>query len=140
MNTNPPRRGDRWRRTTSNIEQGFSLEVVAGGVLGAILGVIAFTVVSSGVVYFTSLDERILGWAVNIGSFVILGAASFFTARRTESYGLLYGLSIGGFYAVLTFIVGTLVFPPFVGFLVFVRRLGFALLAGACGGVLGVNT
>ena len=47
-------------------------------------------------------------WFVNAGSFVVLGFASFVTARRARSHGLFYGLAIGGIYAVLTALIGAI--------------------------------
>lgn len=100
---------------------------------------LALVLLGATVVYFTSLDERILTWLVNLGSFVIVGLAAFLTARRQMSHGLVYGLAIGAVYAVVTLLIGTVLFPPFIGFVPFLKRLGFCILAGACGGILGVN-
>jgi len=118
----------------------FSLRVAGGGVLRAVLLAVLLVLLAATVVYFTHLDERILQWVVNLGSFAVLGAASFLTARKEGKHGLLYGVVIGAGYAVLTLIIGALVFPPFAGFAAFLKRLGFSVLAGACGGILGVNS
>lgn len=117
----------------------FSLRVAGGGVFRAILLAVVLVLLASTVVYFTHLDERVLQWVVDAGSFAVLGIASFVTARREGKYGLLYGVVIGAGYAVLTLIIGTLLFPPFSGVATFLKRLGFSVLAGACGGILGVN-
>lgn len=108
--------------------------------LWALALAIVLALAASTVVYVTSLDERVLSWVVDVGSFVILGLSSFITAKRQERHGLAYGLTIGGFYAAVTLVAGGLLFPPFLGFGAFLKRLGFSLLAGACGGILGVNS
>lgn len=119
---------------------GFSLSTAAGGIGWSIFLALLLVLLSSAVVYFTRLDERVLSWVVNFGSFLVLGFASFLTARRTQSHGFLYGAVIGLSYAVLTMVVGTILFPPFAGMLTFVKRLIFAVIAGICGGILGVNS
>jgi putative membrane protein (TIGR04086 family) len=137
----PPGRrpGGRWS-SRKKIEGGFSLRVAGGGVLWAVGLAALLAVLASGVVYVTSLDERVLSWVVDVGSFAILGLSSFVTARRQAGYGLVYGLAIGGGYALITLLMGALFFRPLPGFGVFLKRLGFSLLAGAIGGILGVNT
>ena len=137
---NPPVRGrpSKWRsRETS---EGFSLRTTGGGVLRAVVLAAILVVVASTVVYFTHLDERILQWAVNAGSFLVLGVSAFVTARREGRYGLLYGLAIGVGYAIVTSAIGAVLFPPFGGAIPFLKRLGFSALAGAFGGILGVNS
>lgn len=138
---NPPGRSGytRWS-SKKKTDEGFSLKVAGGGVLWAVVLALVLALLASGVVYVTSLDERVLTWVVNAGSFVILGLSSFFTARRQEKHGLVYGLAIGGCYALLMLVVGGLIFPPFLGIGPFLKRLGFSVLAGACGGILGVNS
>lgn len=121
-------------------EEGFSMKAAGGGVLTAVALAVALALLASGVVYVTSLDERILSWVVDAGSFVILGFSSFIIARRQERFGLAYGLAIGGCYAVASLVIGGLLFPPFPGVGAFIRRLGFSLVAGACGGIFGVNS
>ncbi|HHY45468.1 MAG TPA: TIGR04086 family membrane protein [Firmicutes bacterium] len=137
----PPgrRTGGRWS-SKKKTEEGFSLRVAGVGVLWAVGLAALLAVVASGVVYVTSLDERVLSWVVDVGSFAILGISSFVTARRQAGYGLVYGLAVGVGYALITLLVGAVFFRPLPGFGVFLKRLGFSLLAGAIGGILGVNT
>lgn len=123
----------------SRQDEAFSLRVAGGGVLGAVAMAVILTLLASAVVYFTSLDELILQWVVNAGSFAVLAFASFLTARRAGKHGLLYGIAIGGAYAVITLVVALFLFPPFMGATAFLKRLGFSILSGACGGILGVN-
>jgi len=122
------------------MEEGFSLGILGQGIALALLLAVLLSFLASTVVYFTNLDERILFWAVNIGSFLVIGMSSFLTARRAGSHGLLYGIGTGAGYAVVTLIIGILAFPPFLGTGTFLKRLGFAVLTGAAGGILGVNT
>lgn len=136
----PGKSGYTTRSSRDRAGEAFSLRLAGGGVLRAVLLAAALTLLASTVVYFTDLDERILQWAVNAGSFVVLGAASFVTARRAGRHGLLYGTAIGVFYSAVTLVLGLLLFPPFMGLTAFLKRLGFSVLAGACGGVLGVNS
>ncbi len=137
---NPPGKSGYTRWSSRKADEGFSLKVAGGGVFKAILLAVILVLTASTVVYFTHLDERILQWVVNAGSFIVLGVASFVTARREGRHGLLYGIAIGAGYAVLTLVFGTLLFPPFAGVTTFLKRLGFSVLAGVCGGILGVNS
>jgi len=123
-----------------SFDDGFSARAAGGGVVRALGMAVVLVLLGATIVYFTSLDERILTWLVNLGSFVIVGLAAFLTARKQMSHGLVYGLAIGAAYALITVLAGTVLFPPFIGFVAFLKRLGFCLVAGACGGILGVNT
>ncbi len=125
--------------TRSRPREGFSPRAAGGGLFWAVVMALLLVVVAATVVYFSSLDERVLSWVVNLGSFLVLGWAAFVTARRQASHGLLYGVAIGAGYALVTLLFGSLLFPPFVGVAAFLKRLGFAVVAGACGGILGVN-
>jgi len=122
-----------------SVEQGFSIKRAGTGIVCSLFLAILLSFLAAGTLYFTNLDERALSWVVNVGSFVVVGLASFVTAKRAQSHGLLYGAVIGVGYAVLTFVIGSLVFPPLMGISVFLKRLGFSVLAGASGGILGVN-
>lgn len=133
-------RYSRWSSRNRVADESFSLRAAGGGVLRAVLLAVVLVLLASTVVYFTHLDERVLQWVVNVGSFVVLGVASFVTARREGRHGLLYGVAIGAGYAVLTLLLGTVLFPPFSGATLFLKRLGFSVAAGACGGILGVNS
>ncbi len=126
--------------TRNRADEGFSAKSAGGGVIWAIVLAVTLVLIAATVVYFSSLDERILSWVVNIGSFLALGVAAFITSRKTQSHGLVYGLVIGLGYAVVSLVLGTLLFPPFVGFVAFLKRLGFSTVSGACGGILGVNS
>jgi len=137
---NPPGKPKHTRWSAKNADEGFSLRVAGGGVFRAILLAVILVLLASTVVYFSHLDERILQWVVNAGSFVVLGVASFVTARKEGRHGLLYGVAIGAGYAIVALVLGTLLFPPFAGMTTFLKRLGFSVLAGACGGILGVNS
>ncbi len=136
-----PGRFDRkgWAAKT-DADEGFSPKAAGGGVLRAIAMAVVLALCAAATVYFTGLDERVLSWVVNFGSFVVLGLAAFITARKQASHGLFYGACIGVGYAVLTLLLGTLLFPPFVGFSPFLKRLGFSAIAGVSGGILGVNS
>ena len=133
---NPPGRTGytRWS-SKKKADEGFSVKAAGGGVMWAAVMALALALVASGVVYVTSLDERILSWVVDVGSFVILGLSSFITARRQARYdwaarhrrcvmwhlrSAAYCSSVSGFGVP--------------------KRLGFSLFAGAIGGILGVNS
>lgn len=118
---------------------GFSARMAWGGVgLAAILGIVV-SIVSSAVVYFTGLDERAMSSVLNVGTFLVLGVSGFVTARRARSHGLLYGLAVGFGYVVVTLALSFSMFSPFPGLAALMKRAVFALLAGAIGGVMGVN-
>ncbi len=123
-----------------SLDNSFSTRAASGGVLRALGMAVVLVLLGAAIVYFTSLDERVLTWLVNLGSFIIVGLAAFLTARRQMSHGLIYGLAIGAAYALITMLIGSVLFPPFIGFVAFLKRLGFCSVAGACGGILGVNS
>lgn len=120
--------------------QDFSLVLLGEGILIALVLAVILSLLASTIVYFTDLDERLLFWVVNIGSFLVIALACFATARRAGSHGLFYGIGIGAGYAIVTMLIGFIAFPPFLGAATFLKRLGFSVLAGAGGGILGVNT
>ncbi|HHT85635.1 MAG: TIGR04086 family membrane protein [Bacillota bacterium] len=128
----------RWSQR-HKVEEGFLVSLVGKGVGYALFMAVLLILLASAVVYLTRLEESIVYWVVNIGSFAILGLASFITARRARRHGLVYGVAIGASYAIITVLVGAILYPPFIGVGALLRRIGFCVLAGACGGVLGVN-
>lgn len=131
-------RYSRWNHT-NRVEEGFSFLMVGKGVAYAVILAAVLVILASLAVYLTKLDESIVFWVVNIGSFVVLGLASFNIARTTRRHGLLYGVLIGGVYAIITSVIGAFAYPPFIGIWALLKRIGFSMLAGACGGVFGVN-
>jgi len=128
----------RWNQK-HRAEDRFSFSMAGRGVGYALLLAVLLIVLAATAVYLTKLEESIVYWVVNIGSFIILGLASFITARKARRHGLAYGVAIGGSYALLTCLIGAIAYPPFIGIGALLKRIGFSVLAGACGGVLGVN-
>lgn len=128
----------RWNQK-QRVEETFLFSRIAQGVGYALVLAILLMALASAAVHFTRLEENIVYWVVNIGSFIIIGLASFITARKARKHGLAYGMAIGTLYALITCLVGAIAYPPFIGLVALLKRLGFAVLAGASGGVLGVN-
>ncbi len=128
----------RWNQK-QRVEETFLFSRIAQGVGYALVLAILLMALASAAVHFTRLEENIVYWVVNIGSFIIIGLASFITARKARKHGLAYGMAIGALYALITCLVGAIAYPPFIGLVALLKRLGFAVLAGASGGVLGVN-
>ena len=115
MKYSPPGKPGYRRWSQKYVEEGFSVPLVGKGVVYALFMAALLILVASAVVYLTKLEESIVYWVVNIGSFAILGLASFITAKQAKRYGLMYGIAIGASYAVITGLVGAILYPPFMG-------------------------
>jgi putative membrane protein (TIGR04086 family) len=115
-----------WKSVVAGIVAAYLVSLLASAAVGAM---VLRTTLAQG--NLTSL----MGW---IGqSSILIGA--LYAAKRARQAGLVTGALTGAGYIVVSFILGALVFPEPVNFVVLGQRLLMGLFVGALGGAAGVN-
>lgn len=119
--------------------EGFQMRCVVKGLLWTLIFTILFGILLSLLLHFTPLSESIMSGFSTFIFFLsmLLGAA--IGAFAAGSKGLMHGLSICLAYWVLTLIVGLLWSPDVFTFSLICKRLGFTLLSGILGGIIGIG-
>lgn len=120
-------------------QEEFSLRTVLLGALSALGFGLLLALGCAVTIQFSSLDERILEYVVDAGSFLVLGVTAFLVGKRVRNHGLAYGASMGGVYCLAGTLLG-LAFPP-NSFQIgkFLIRFVLLVLTGTAGSILGVN-
>jgi putative membrane protein (TIGR04086 family) len=96
-------------------------------------------IVTSLVLYFSSTQESSLGTLTNIIHGISLFVGGWVAGKRAGSRGWYYGGLLAIVYSLIIFIVGFLAFDTGLN-LQSLQLLGLSFVAGALGGMLGVNT
>ena len=87
----------------------------------------------------TSLKENIINPAVIFISAVSILIGGFLVSRKIKKKGILWGAVVGIIYMVIMYIVSSLMNMDFSLNLNALMMIGFGILGGAIGGILGVN-
>lgn len=117
----------------------FNLRAVLAGALASLLGSAAVAAVTALLVYLTPLSEGYLSLALYYAGFLVILVGGVVSGRSARRLGWLHG-GMAGFAAAATALLLLGVFFP--GGLVtgeVVRQAALAFLAGAIGGMIGVN-
>lgn len=117
----------------------FEVRAVAAGTTAALAlgaGLAALTALA---IYFTALSEPYLSLGLYYAGFVVVLAGGAVAARRARRLGWLHGGMAGMSAACLAFVALALLFPGSLLPGEVARQAGLAFLAGAVGGILGVN-
>jgi putative membrane protein (TIGR04086 family) len=120
-------------------QEEFTLKIVFLGALGALALGAMLALGSALVVQLTALDERVLEYVMDAGSFVVLGLTTFFIGRHVGNHGLLYGVSVGLVYSVSGALLGLVLLRAPVRIVSLFARSFLLMLTGALGSILGVN-
>ncbi|MGI5902023.1 MAG: TIGR04086 family membrane protein [Desulfitobacteriia bacterium] len=114
-----------------------SLEVtmILKGILIAAVVSLILTIFLSLIYYFTAVQESTNLSLLAAGLSVL--SASFYISYRTGSKGLIYGLTIGAGFFILSLIVFFIFYPGNPTWIVMLKKLFISLLAGLIGGTAG---
>lgn len=112
---------------------------VRRGTLTALCTALLLILICALLFHFTPLSEALLP----IFSLVILVISVFFGslvgAREAGIRGLLHGLIIGAIVFIVIAILSFVIAPGSLGLLPFVKKLLACVIAGICGGMVGVS-
>lgn len=115
------------------------LAAVAAGVIAMFAITVAISAVLALTIYFTQVTEgHVSGllYYAGLATVVVGGAVA---GRRASSRGWLHGGAAGAAYVVISLLVGALLFPGSTLLAGLGSKLLLAFVAGALGGVIGVN-
>lgn len=112
---------------------------VRRGILTALCTALLLILISALLFHFTPLSERFLP----IFSLLILIVSVFFGslvgAREAGIRGLLHGLIIGTIFFIVIAILSAIIAPGSLALLPFIKKLLACVIAGICGGMVGVS-
>ena len=87
----------------------------------------------------TSLKENIINPSVIFISSISILVGGFLTSKKIKKKGILCGALVGFFYMLIMYIVSSLMNMNFLIDMKSIMMIGFGVLGGAIGGILGVN-
>jgi len=117
------------------MSKSFEISLAAKGVAAALIISFILTLVLSLVYYFTSLQESALYSLLVAGVSVL--AASFYFTFKAGSKGLIYGLTIGIGFFILSVIIFYIFYIGNPSWLVLLEKFVVSLITGIVGGTLG---
>lgn len=119
-------------------DEGFGIKACLKSALLALVLTVLFLIVIAVLLCYTPLPDTWTGAIVSIASYLSVALAGVLCGLRSKTRGYLTGLIGGLVYMLILHVLGAIAFGGinFDGF--WLRVLGGAL-AGALGGVLGVN-
>lgn len=119
--------------------EGIQTGAIVRGIIWTLILTIFLGLILSLLLHFTPLSESLLaGFSTFIFFFSMLGGASI-GAWAAGSKGLLHGLIIAITYWLFTLIIGLMWSPDVFTFWLIAKRLGFSLISGALGGIIGIG-
>jgi putative membrane protein (TIGR04086 family) len=105
------------------------------GILMALIISLILTILLTIVYYFTSIQESLLHSLIVSGLSVLL--ASFYVAYQAGSKGLIYGLSVGLGFFLLTIIIYFIFYKGNPAIVIVAEKFLVSLLTGVIGGTAG---
>jgi putative membrane protein (TIGR04086 family) len=112
---------------------------VRRGVLSALCAAILLILISALIFHFTPLSESLLPITSLLILIVSAFLGSFVGAREAGIRGLLHGVIIGTIFFIVVALVSTILSPGSFVFFVLIKKLLACLIAGICGGIVGVS-
>ena len=113
----------------------FRIVLIAKGILIAAIISLLLTIILGALYYFTSLSESVI-YTICCNAIGIL-ISSIYTSYKAGSKGLIYGISIGGGFVILTIIV-YLIFSSFTpSITILAEKVLVSLVSGGIGGSIG---
>ena len=117
----------------------FGGSIIAGFIYSIIVAVI-LSVISGLLFHFTPLAETLLPY-FTIGILVLSSFyGGFRGARSVGSRGLFTGLAVGLLLFIVIFALTAVICPEYLGAVALVKKVLACLVAGGCGGVVGVSS
>lgn len=116
-----------------------NLRAIGFGILSILVLTLAIALVLAAIVFATSLNEPQVMSVLYYVGLVTLAVGGAIGARLARSAGWLHGGLTGFGYVAIAALLTMLVFPGQFGFRVAAIRLAAGFLAGAVGGIAGVN-
>lgn len=117
----------------------FNLRAVLAGALASLVLSAALAAVTALSVYLTPLSEGYLSLALYYGGFLVILAGGIVSGRAASRLGWLHGGMAGFAAAAVALLLLGVFFPGGLLTGEVVRQAGLAFLAGAIGGMIGVN-
>ncbi len=115
------------------------IKPILKAVIGSMLLTFIFILIITAVCYFGNVSEKLLGFLIFAASAVSVFLSCLFMAKGVKEKGFLYGLLSGLGYFIIIFVASVCSSGQLTPSTQSVTMLAGALLAGALGGIIGVN-
>lgn len=123
----------------NNTQKNFSIGYILKGlVLGFLFSLICFLILSI-VLSLTSVSENIIKPSSYIVMIISIVIASAYVALKVDKNGWLYGAITGLLYIIILTIISMIAIGGFSINQILISRVLMGLIAGAIGGILGIN-
>ncbi|HHX74560.1 MAG TPA: TIGR04086 family membrane protein [Firmicutes bacterium] len=116
-----------------------TIVVIIKGVLCAYLISLVLFLIFSALIQYTSLTEAILPYTVYATSLVAIFTGAAYVTARLQVKGWLYGGVTGIIYLAGLVVLALIILPDFSLDTGYVAKTALAFLAGAAGGIFGIN-
>ncbi len=126
-------------RLTTLTVNGFQGKYVVKGFIWTLIITITLGILLSLILQFTPLSESLLAGLATFIFFISMLLGASIGARAAGNKGLLHGLAVCLSYWVLTLLVGLCWSPDIFTLYLIFKRLGFAVLSGVLGGIIGIG-
>lgn len=114
------------------------IAIFRGG-LFALMLILILSVITGIIYYFSDLPENTLPWVAHLILAIIIFAGAILAVNRLGAKGLQHGLGVGVLCFGFILIISGLFLPGNIFLTGLSVKLILALIAGAAGGILGIN-
>ena len=116
-----------------------SAVIMAKGVLYAYFLSLVVFILFSTLIQYTKVTESILPYTAYATSLVAIFFAASYVSKRLDTKGWLYGGVTGLLYLAGLVIFGLILLPDFTIHVGYLSKVFLAFVAGAAGGIFGIN-
>ncbi len=127
------------RNSRAPAVSGVSWRPVAAGLIFTICLTLVVSALLAIAIAWTTLTEMALSGPTYYIALVVVALGGAYGARRASSLGWVHGGLVGILYALVAGVLGGLIFPGGILAAEIGMRIAIAFLAGAIGGMIGVN-
>lgn len=117
----------------------FNFSSVLNGLIWSLVISICLSVIITLLLHFTSISEELIPAFATLIFFLSILAGSIVSAKAAGNKGLFHGLSVGLLYFVISLILSLFVVTSSFGWLVFLKKIAYTIIASSIGGIIGIG-
>ena len=125
--------------TPENHNPSFSFSAIFWGTLTALIILLMLSALTGIIYYFSSLPESTLPWVASAILCISVFGGAVLAVNRVGTKGLYHGLGVSIICFMFVWIIAGLFLPGNIFLTGLTIKLVLTLIAGAAGGVLGIN-
>jgi putative membrane protein (TIGR04086 family) len=126
------------KKTVDNVSEKNFVKIIKGSII-AVLITILLLVISSLVLTYTNISERMMTPIIIVITAISILIGSFISSIKIRKQGIVNGGMVGAIYIVTIYLLSSIVEKDF-GFNIYsIIMIASGILAGCLGGIIGVN-